>query len=219
MPRTGCPAFSALDAPVKPALHYLAGLFRATPGEMLGALASILGGIIGALGAAAAVFLMLNRQRKDEREKISSALLTEVMEFCRLAVGHLQTCENIEAQKISIPKADFPSVMQMPKPTIYATAADQIGRLRAPQWVVSFYTRISEIETLIALVAAQPAGAQPHVTNVTLIAHAWMDVCRFGKWIIEEKPIERNLNHQLHEHVLRDLQEALEKAERRFPEG
>jgi hypothetical protein len=46
-----------------------------------GALASLLGGLIGALGAAA-VFLTLNRQRKDERGRIYSALRTEVME-CR----------------------------------------------------------------------------------------------------------------------------------------
>jgi hypothetical protein len=56
------------------------------------------------------------------------------------------------------------------------------------------------------------------VKNVTLVAHAWMDVCRFGKWFIEETPVEPNLRRQAKEHILREIDEALRKAGETFPE-
>ena len=202
---------------MKEILGTLAVFFGVTSGEALGALGSVLGGVIGAFGAAAAVFFTLNRQRKDERVRIASALRTEVIEFCRLAVGHLETCENINAGRVSIPKADFPSAMGMPKPIIYAATADHIGRLTTPHRVVSFYTRIGEIERLAELIATEPTGVQPYVKNVKLIAHAWMDVCRFGKWFIEEAPIEADLNLRATEHILGEIDSALQKAEQTFP--
>jgi len=203
---------------VKQAVYCVAAFFGVNPGEALGALGSVFGGIIGALGAAAAVFLTLSRQRKDERERISNALRTEVMEFCRLAVGHLETCENINSGRVSIAKTDFPFVMDMPKPIIYPATADRIGRLHAPHRVVTFYARIGEIERLTKLIATEPTGVQPYVKNVKLIAHAWMGVCRVGKWFIEETPVEANFSRQAKEHILREIDAALSKAGETFPE-
>jgi hypothetical protein len=68
-------------------------------------------------------------------------------------VGHLETCENITAGKVSIPKPQFSSVLGMPKPIIYAATADRMGRLHAPDRLVRFSARIAEIERVTQLIS------------------------------------------------------------------
>ena len=82
---------------VKEWLAHLACVLGVTPGEVLGGFGSVVGGFVGALGAGFAAWLTLRLQRRDERMKISSAVQREVVEFTRLAMGHLETCENIHA--------------------------------------------------------------------------------------------------------------------------
>ena len=53
----------------------LAALMGATAGEVAGAPGSIVGGTVGALGSAAAVYIMPDIQRKEEIEKVSGAVL------------------------------------------------------------------------------------------------------------------------------------------------
>jgi len=62
-------------------MTWLMCLFGVTRGELLGALASVLGGVIGALDAALAVYLTLNRQRADERHRSFNAIVRELIEF------------------------------------------------------------------------------------------------------------------------------------------
>jgi hypothetical protein len=50
---------------------FLATLADAKPGEIAGALGSVVGGIFGALGAAFAVYLTLKGQREDETERFA----------------------------------------------------------------------------------------------------------------------------------------------------
>src|SRR5205823_5443987 len=105
--------------------------------------------------------------------------------FSRLAVGHLETCANIHARKVVVPLATFRTVMNMPASIIYPGIADYIGRLHNPQRVVAFFTRLGEVKSLVELVALQ-TGRMPAVVlpnDVVLLAYAWIDICRFGKWI------------------------------------
>src|SRR5215510_7752566 len=134
-------------------MTWLACLFGVTRGELLGALGSVLGAVIGALGAAVAVYLTLNRQRNDERQRSFNAILREVIEFSRLAVGHLATCENLHSMQVRLPSNRLPSAMAMPKPIVYPGIASNIGRLAQPQRVVAFFTRITEIESMAVLIA------------------------------------------------------------------
>ena len=152
---------------VKQAIGCLAAFFGVNPGEALSALANILGGIIGALGAALAVYLTLKGQRKDarrqqedERQRTSSAINREVAEFSRLAIGHLEICEHMHSGTTMIPARDLPAIMKLPEPIIYAGNADNIGRLANAQTVVGFFTRIHEVESLTRI-AAQSFGPMP----------------------------------------------------------
>ncbi len=70
-------------------LRTAAGVVGVTPGEMLGAIAGVLGGVIGAAGAAIAVYRTLAGQRTEDRQRIHDALVREMIEFARIAVGHL----------------------------------------------------------------------------------------------------------------------------------
>src|ERR1700674_4220084 len=87
-----------------------------TSGERLGALGGVLGGLLGALGAALAVFLTLRGQRRDEAETIRDAARREVQEFSRLVAGNLDTCREIAAGDVRVPRQDMPTIMLMPKP-------------------------------------------------------------------------------------------------------
>ena len=73
-----------------------------TQGEKLGAASGVLCGMIGAGGAALAVYLTLAAQRQDEAEKVEAALRMEVAEFGRLACGPLFICERIFAEQAEV---------------------------------------------------------------------------------------------------------------------
>ncbi len=158
-------------------MTWLACYFGVARGELLGALGSVVGGIIGALGAALAVYLTLNSQRKDERQRSFNAVVREVIEFSRLALGHLTTCENIHSMTIQLPANRLPSAMAMPKPIVYPGIASNIGRLTRPQLVVGFFTRPAEIENMLVLVAQAARGAVNVMPeDIVHIAGAWIDV-------------------------------------------
>ncbi len=69
---------------------FFANLRLSSPGEKAGALGNVVGGIIGALGAALAVYLTLHMQRRDDMDKISAAILAEIMELCKSPIGQLR---------------------------------------------------------------------------------------------------------------------------------
>lgn len=182
----------------------VAWLASVTPGEVLVALASLL-----------AVYFTLHFQRKDERRRIIHAILREVMEFCRLAVGHLETCENIQVGNVTILAGQFPATMRMPKAVIYPAIADRLGLLKNPTAVVTFFTRMSEVESMAALMAAQPLN--PPVQDVRLIAEAWIDICEMGKCILMmERLPKRDVDRRALKAMLTQIERALQSARRRF---
>jgi hypothetical protein len=198
----------------------LAALIGVTRGEVLVALGSVVGGLLGVLGSAAAVYLMLGGQRRDERKRIIKAILREVVEFSRVVMGHLETCENIHSGKAVIPATLLPTIMQMPKPVVYPAIADRLGRLQDPQRVVTFFTRMSEVEAMAEVIGAQRDRAIPFLTgaDVVKIATAWIDICQIGRLVIAEERSAPDLESQTRAIILERIDETLARARTTFTE-
>ena len=193
-----------------------------TTGEIVGAVATVLGGVIGALGAALAVYLTLTGQRKEDRERIHSAVVREVIEFARIAVGHLETCESIRAGVIALPATKLPQAMQMPTPTIYPAVADKIGLLKSPQHVVAFYMRFAEIVVMAQAVADDPRlqNSRLQENNVRLIVEALLAICQFATWIIRDQGVMeaefRDFDAAVTASILSDLDTTTKQAREKF---
>jgi hypothetical protein len=107
-------------------------LLEAKPGEVAAALASILGGLIGAAGAALAVYLTLKGQRDDESASTISAILSEVAELSKFPVGQLGFCGQVQIGNASAPKSALPTIMHTPEAVIYPALPARIARLPKP---------------------------------------------------------------------------------------
>ncbi len=205
-----------------PALSYAAFGDQMTAGEIVGAVASVLGGLIGAAGAAVAVYLTLAGQRKEDRERIRGALVREVIEFARLVVGHLDTCEHIRAGIIKMPVPKLAQEMQMPAPIIYPAVADKIGLLKSPQHVVAFYMRITEIAIMAQAVADDPKLQMSFLqdNNVRLIVEALLDICQFATWIIQDSKVQKQefiaFDKAVSASILSDMDGAIKQARKNF---
>ena len=113
-------------------------LFSSKPGEIAGSLGSVVGGMIGALGAALAVYLTLSTQRQEDRRRIDGALGREVAEFARQVVRGLETCETILSEGLELPRARLPEAMEMPQPII--CGRQDRGSLKPPTGGGILYT-------------------------------------------------------------------------------
>jgi len=188
----------------------------------VGALGSVLGGIIGALGAAVAVYLMLHGQRAEETDKISNGAVREVMEFSRFAVGNLEICENIHSSKVTIPRADFPEVMRTPDPIVYPAIADRIGVLKSPQRVVAYYTRIAEAHRMALVLMKQPVALTlTHVLpkEAEHIADIWINICDLAAKIIDSADFKSELDHEAAKIFRKRIDDALITARNTFPDA
>jgi hypothetical protein len=130
---------------------FLINLAKSNPGEIAGSLGNIIGGTIGALGSAAAVYLMLRAQRKDETEKASAAILREVTELCKAPIGQLGAVAGIQTGEINVPKSELRQLFHMPTPIMYPAFADRINRLPRPTLVVTFYMQLQETQGLLSV--------------------------------------------------------------------
>lgn len=168
----------------------------ATTDGRLTAAAAALGGLIGAAGTALAVYLTLGSQRRDEAEKIESALRMEVAEFARLALGALGVCEQVLAGGPRAPLRDLPALMAIPEAVVYRATADRISRLRDGSLFVVFHARIAEVVQMVAVYSVtgrsfltetrrMPEPAIPDAT-ARLLATGWFDVCMLAKSILRQ---------------------------------
>jgi hypothetical protein len=132
-------------------LAFLLSLEKSNHGEIAGALGNVLGGTIGALGSAAAVYLMLKAQRNDEMEKTSAAVLREVAELCKSPVGQLGALAGIQTGQVRVPKSELRQLFHTPTPTIYPAIVDRINRLPRPTLVVTFYMQLQETMGLVTV--------------------------------------------------------------------
>jgi len=198
---------------------FFASLFGSREGEIASATGSVIGGIIGALGAALAVYLTLSLQKNRERENVTGIIVREVMDFSRLAIGHLENCFNIANGVVRVPIAALPNAMQMPDPIIYRAVADRLALARSPQQIVSFYTRISEIKTILAVMAEHPLSAQPATREkVDPLARAWMDILQIAKGIVDDNDPVPEFDYIVRKHIQTEIRHALTKGHSVFPE-
>ena len=174
---------------------FAASLFGATSGEIAAALAGIIGGGIGAAGAALAVFLTLDGQRKDEAERVNKAIMTEIAEQSRFAIGHLGACGLIHDGRIRAPKSEIPRLFASPRAIIYPAVADRVSRLARPALVVSFFTRLEEMRCVVDVLAFNPPTDEivtsPYIQQ---LADLLISVCQIAKLLLE-KP-ESDTQHE-----------------------
>ena len=130
---------------------FLAALMSANSVEIAGALGSVVGGTIGALGSAAAVYIMLQGQRDDEIEKVSAAVLREIAKLCESPIGQLAVCAQIRTGEMKCPTSQLKSHFQTPNPVVFPAVASLIGRMPNPTLVVTFYMQLQETRGLLAV--------------------------------------------------------------------
>jgi hypothetical protein len=166
--------------------------------DKLAAVAAILGGALGASGAALAVYLTLEAQRGDEAEKVESTLRMETAEFGRLALGRLEVCEEILAKRAHIPMTDLQGIMSMPEAVVYKATADRISRLAYGELFVAFHARIAEATSMATMMAAKKTPdlfrgrSLPTPTvdsgSAKLFLIAWFDACEIARSILRPGP-------------------------------
>ena len=200
--------------------------FGAKASDQLAAAAALLGGFIGALGTAFAVYLTLASQRNDEAEKIEDALRAEVSEFARLAYGQYEVMQLVLTQGYQVPLRDLPTLTYMPDGVVFRSTADRISRLAYGSLVVVMHARVAEAMQMVRIYAA--AGAQPspvpsglgrlgeaqviaaHLATLdnekaTTLATAWSDVCEVARSILRRDPSGFGLAEASVTAVLKDL--------------
>lgn len=193
-----------------------------SPGEIVGALGSIVGGVIGALGSAAAVFIMLRAQRNDEIEKVSEAVLSEVVELCKSPIGQLNACAQIQLNIISPPISEFKNLFQMPAPIVFPAVASMIGRLPFATLAVTFYMQLQETRGLLAVIeGAFPPNAPVTGAHVQMLADLLISQCQLARFILGSAPRahshETALARDQRAHMLTVLDEQLAAAREVFP--
>jgi Co/Zn/Cd efflux system component len=164
---------------------FIKNLQNSSAGEIAGSLGNILGGAIGALGSAAAVYLMLRGQREDETEKTSAAVLREIAELCKSPMGQLTACAGIQTGDIRVPKAELRRLFHTPTPTIYPAIADRISRLPRPTLVVTFYSQLQETMGLVAVIEnSEPRNEIVTGAHIQNIADLLINQCQLARMIL-----------------------------------
>ena len=203
---------------------FFVSLFDAKPGEIASALGAIIGGIIGAAGAAVAVYLTLSGQREDESEKTSRAVLSEIAELVKFPIGQLGACGKIQTGEMKIPKAVLPQLLHTPEPIIYRSVADRISRLPRPTLVVSFYNRLSETRGLVALIVnAPPTGQFTTPSDINGLADLLISQCQLARMILSstepDTVQESKLATEMRNTMIGNIDEQLEIAKHLFPQA
>lgn len=203
-------------------LAFGASLFGATGGEIAAALAGIIGGAIGAAGSALAVIMASDIQKKDETEKVNTAILTEVAEQSRFAIGHLGACGSIQNGTLRAPKSELPRLMAAPHPTIYPAVAGLISRLSRPALVVSFFTRLEEMRNVVDVISFSPPADEILVAaHIQQLADLLISVCQISKFLLENPQSdgthEADLSNAIRQKTATMLDEQLALAKAAFP--
>ena len=202
---------------------FLFVLVHSQSGEIAGALGGVIGGAIGAGGAGWSVYYALTKQREDEIEATSRAVLTEIMVLTKYLVGHLDLCEMIQGG-LQLPKNQIHTVLLTPEPTLYSSVADKINRLPRPTQVVEFYTRMTEMTGIATLIANSPSEG-PYITpdDIKGLADLLITQCQVAEAILSnttpDPKSEAVLAQGLRAHVLGALRQQLAQAKQFFPES
>jgi hypothetical protein len=200
-----------------------ASLLASPPGEIAAALGSVLGGIIGAMGAAVAVYLTLQGQRYEEISKVSSAILSEIAELCKAPMGQLGACFLIQTGEMKVPTSHIKHLFNTPAPVIFPAVADRISRLPRPTLVVTFYMQLAETTGMIDLLAN--TGKPQELTEfgmVREIADLLISQCQLAHLILSSatvQPDEDPLLIAKRREMVALLEKQLAEARRLFPDA
>ena len=186
------------------------------------ALGSVVGGIIGALGSAAAVFIMLRAQRNDETSKVSDAVLSEVVELCKSPIGQLNACMQIQLGHLHSPISALKDLFRAPAPIVFPAIASMISRLPSSTLVVTFYMQLQETPGLITTIEnAFPADALVTGAHIQMVADLLISQCQLARLILgkarETPDNEMTLATRQRAHMLRVLDGQLAAAQEVFP--
>jgi hypothetical protein len=134
---------------------FIATLVHSTAGEIVGALGSLIGGIVGAGGAVWAVFLLLSRQRQEETAKVADAVRTEITTLVKYVIGAVDICQQIKNGVVHVPQQDAQYIVKnfTSDPVIYPAIADRVGLLSHPHATTEFYMRLSETRAMVEALA------------------------------------------------------------------
>lgn len=196
-------------------------LFVAEAKDAAVALGGVIGGIIGAAGAAGAVYINLQAQQDDESRRVRDALRREVIEFVRFVLGHLETCENIHTHTINMPTMALPNALRLPKPVVYPASATLIARLPAPQRYAAFYTRQFEIGVMAEGIAGRPTvPLGPNVTaaEIATIGAALINILGFGRAIIENTDTPTGLDDATGAEMVHQIDRLIGRTSSIFPD-
>lgn len=194
-----------------------------TAADRLAAAGAIVGGLIGAGGAVAAVYLMLSSQRKDEAKKVEASLRTEVCEFARLAKGPL----DILVQQVlpglrPLAAQHVQAFTELPEPVVFKATADRISRLSYGPLLVTFYVRIAEATQLASIYSLtlpeyiRAGGVPVPIANdqATTLATAWYDICTIARSILRAERNASQLIEAARTETVRDLDKSLGEAQK-----
>ena len=208
-------------------IGFVVALMDSKAGEVAGALGAVIGGAIGAGGAAAAVYLTLAGMRADDTEIVSAAIMAEVAELCKFPIGQLGACFVIQAGGLDAPKTSLPALMHTPEPVIFPAVANRVSRLSMATLIVSFYSRLHEtrgvIEIIVLAPPAPPAVEKLGPKHIQGLADLLISQCQVAKMIlesVEQSTIkETELVRARRLHMLRQIDEQLATARLLFPKA
>ena len=197
-------------------------LFKPNPGEVAGALGNVIGGTIGALGSAAAVYLMLRAQREEETEKTSAAILREVTELSKSPIEQLGAVAGIQTGQIRVPKSQLRQLFHTPTPVMYSALADRINRLQRPTLVVTFYMQLQETQGLISVLEnSEPRDEIVVSGHIHVLADLLISQCQLARMILSSAELdptrEATLVTDQRATMLKVLDEQLASARQLFP--
>jgi len=190
-----------------------------------------IGGLIGAAGAVWAVYLTLGRQRKEETEKVSSAVATEVTALAKYVMGAVEICIEIAKGTRRVPQTDAGYIVRkvLAEPTIYTAVADRVGLLPRPEATTQFYLRIEEVKVAASAVetavkfqwAPSIGGPPPLMTRDLLlpIADILITALQLARPIIGDTKTGSGFGRRVREVTVKQIDECLATAKQAFPDA
>jgi hypothetical protein len=189
------------------------------------------GGLIGAVGAIFAVYLTLGKQRKDETNNVTSAVVTEVTALAKYVMGALDISIEVAKGQRHVPQTDAAYIVRklFAPATVYNAVADRIGLLPHPDATTQFYMRLEEvkasasaIEMAVKFQWAPGMGPPPLITRdiVAPIADMLITALQLAGPIIAEAAHSGPLlERRIREVTVNQINECLAAAKNAFPEA
>ncbi len=202
-------------------VFFLALLLNSSQGEAASALGSVIGGAIGAGGAGYSVYYSITRQREDEIQKVSKAVLAEVAVIMKYIIGHLNLCEMI-LSGLHLPKTELRTALLTPEPVVYRAVADKISRLPRPTQVINFYTRMAELDGIVTVIINSPTiGSIIEPDHIHGLADLLITQCHEAQAILTnatpDETAESVIAERLRLQTLAAIEQQLQQAKMSFP--